>query len=237
MPKAEAVQFLSEGLSLRGRFRAATRGPGPAAVICHPHPQFGGSMDNNVVYALEAHLFARGISTLCFNFRGVGGSEGEYSEMRGETMDAIGALGYLASRPETDPSRIGLAGYSFGGLMAVRAASRIASLAGFEVDDPAARVPAPAALALISPMTPAGGWKRSDWNAAFYAAPPPTLLLTGTRDQFCPVNSAKDLSINLGSVCRLVFIEGVDHFYMGAEDEAGVNAADFMEGALRPKAK
>ncbi|HUT52715.1 MAG TPA: alpha/beta fold hydrolase [bacterium] len=237
MNEVEIVQVASGGLMLEGRFRprAVKRGEsgGAGAVICHPHPRFGGSMDNNVVCALEDHLASLGVATLCFNFRGVGGSQGEWDEMRGEVDDVLGALTWLAKRPELDAGRIGLAGYSFGGLMAAYACARIGKAAG----ERAARNNHGSdfrvkALALVSPMPPARGWEAEKELMPMYAKPPPAIIIAGTADRFCPVKSAQDLAVRIGPEARLVILEGVDHFYGEREDEAGKNCAEFMARSL-----
>src|SRR5512143_822587 len=114
---AAPVSFSSGSLRLAGRLATPTGARG-AAVICHPHPLYGGSMDNNVVAALERSLQAAGYATLAFNFRGVGGSDGGYGDFDGECDDARAALAFLRARggaPE-----IVLAGYSFGAMVALR---------------------------------------------------------------------------------------------------------------------
>ncbi len=90
--KEQQVTFPSQQLTLEGLYApqkdpAAPRG----AVVCHPHPQYGGSMYNNVVEAALAALWGRGFATLRFNFRGVGESEGSYGGGEGEALDAVAA--------------------------------------------------------------------------------------------------------------------------------------------------
>lgn len=234
------VNFASGGLTLEGRFASGSAGPvrergAAGVVICHPHPRFGGSMDNNVVYALEEHWGGRGLATLCFNFRGAGKSEGEWDDMRGEVDDVISALSFLAKRPEVDAERIGLAGYSFGGLMAVKAVSRIEkNIKAREREKKNGDNFRVKALALISPMPPAKGWEAEKELAPFYDNPSPTLIVAGTADRFCPVKSAQDLSIQIGPEARLVIVEGADHFFIGKEDEISAHAAGFMERLIRP---
>ncbi len=94
------------------------------AVICHPHPLFGGSMDNNVVEALEQGFRLSGFTTLRFNFRGVGYSEGAYDEGIGEVRDAIAACAF-SRRLLGEESSLVLAGYSFGAWIAAKAALQI----------------------------------------------------------------------------------------------------------------
>jgi uncharacterized protein len=92
------------------------------AVVCHPHPLYGGTMDNKVVYTLARALQSVGIATLRFNFRGVGKSAGAYDHGRGETSDAAAVADYGASRW---PGReLVLAGFSFGAYVALSLASQ-----------------------------------------------------------------------------------------------------------------
>jgi len=93
-----------------------------AAVICHPHPLYGGSMWNNVVDALEIGFFQAGFTTLKFNFRGVGGSTGRYDGGAGEMSDVAAACLFLRERTG-GRERLVLAGYSFGAWVCARAAT------------------------------------------------------------------------------------------------------------------
>ena len=95
--KEERVTFKSGELTLEGMIAYPDAGAGPhrAAVVCHPHPLYGGSMYNNVVDAALEALHARGFATLRFNFRGVGQSEGEFDNGKGEADDAVAAVRFL----------------------------------------------------------------------------------------------------------------------------------------------
>jgi alpha/beta superfamily hydrolase len=97
------------------------------AVICHPHPLYGGSMYNNVVEAMEEGFVLSGLSTVRFNFRGVGDSEGAYDEGNGEVHDVIAACTFMRNLLGAE-GRLVLAGYSFGAWVASRAAARIGGL-------------------------------------------------------------------------------------------------------------
>ena len=114
-----------------GRLEALIEEPAPgagparlAAVICHPHPLFGGTLHNKVVHTLARTLRSEGAATLRFNFRGVGASEGTHDEGVGETEDALAAVASARARWPGVP--LVLAGFSFGGAMAIRAASAAA---------------------------------------------------------------------------------------------------------------
>jgi alpha/beta superfamily hydrolase len=95
--------------------------PRLVAVVCHPHPLFGGTMHNKVVHTLARALRAGGAATVRFNFRGVGASEGAHDEGAGETGDALAAVRWARERwPGLD---LVLAGFSFGAVVAIRAAA------------------------------------------------------------------------------------------------------------------
>lgn len=93
-----------------------------AGVICHPHPLFSGTMNSKIVTTLEKIFLACGVAALRFNFRGVGTSEGHYDQCIGEVDDALAAVDWLKNRYPQLP--IWLAGFSFGGSVAIRAATR-----------------------------------------------------------------------------------------------------------------
>src|SRR5271165_5943806 len=119
-----------ERLSIEGQagaLQAIVEDPGAEgpsyAVICHPHPLFGGSMDNKVVTTLARAMRDAGISTLRFNFRGVGASLGTYDEGVGETLDAAAVASFGASR--WPGRRLVLGGFSFGAYVALRLAQQL----------------------------------------------------------------------------------------------------------------
>jgi hypothetical protein len=102
---------------------AAPQAPRGIGVIAHPHPLFGGTMDNKVVTTLARAFTDAGIATLRFNFRGVGASGGAHDEGRGETEDMLRVVEHARSAFGEVP--LVLAGFSFGGAVAVRASSRV----------------------------------------------------------------------------------------------------------------
>jgi alpha/beta superfamily hydrolase len=123
MVDSRPVTFASDDLTLEGILHLPAGEPAPGIVVCHPHPQYGGDMHNNVVDALCDTALAGGAVALRFNFRGTGGSEGSHDKGIGERNDVRAALAYLRDLPEVDGNRVALAGYSFGAALAVRAAS------------------------------------------------------------------------------------------------------------------
>jgi hypothetical protein len=101
--------------------RGADDAPQLAALVCHPHPLYGGTLHNKVVHRVASALHEMGAAVLRFNFRGVGASEGHYDQGRGETEDARAALGWL--RAQFPGARVWLAGFSFGSWIAARLAA------------------------------------------------------------------------------------------------------------------
>ncbi|HKN01636.1 MAG TPA: alpha/beta fold hydrolase [Candidatus Binataceae bacterium] len=189
------VTFRSGELQLEGLMASPTAASG-AAVVCHPHPTYGGSMHNNVVEAVLDALWRRGYATLRFNFRGVGESEGEYDGGQGEADDARAAVSFLAERAAV--KAVTLAGYSFGASVAMRA-----GLADAAID----RV---IAVALPIAMTNSG---------VGGPAAKPVLLVSGDCDSYSPVDPLRALALKLGDAAHLEIIGGADHFFGGDEPQ------------------
>ncbi len=166
--------------------------PAPGAVVCHPHPHYGGDMDNNVVLAACRALVDRGYAALRFNFRGVGRSEGRFGQGVAEQDDVRAALTHLAAQPEVDGKRVGLIGYSFGAMVAAEVASGDLR-----------------ALALVSP--PLG---FSDLRVAWGC---PALVVGGEADPIAPADRLRVVAEAPGVELRLV--SGADHSWWGYEDE------------------
>ncbi len=119
---ARRVRFPSaDGLQLEGRLTAGSRDRG--VLLCHPHPLYGGSMLTPVILTVEAAFHAAGFTTLAFNFRGVGGSEGTHGEGRSQVADVAGALVFLRGSLDAAPRLIAVAGYSFGSHVGGQAAA------------------------------------------------------------------------------------------------------------------
>ncbi len=179
------------GLRLEGYlgFTAGTRG---GLVVCHPHPLYGGDMENPVVTRTAEVAREVGLATLRFNFRGVGASNGTHDEGRGEQDDVRAALAALAAKlPLGRP--LGLAGYSFGAWVSARVATQEPSLSALGLIAP------PLAMLEFSvPVTP-----RLD-----------VLLVAGTRDPYCPPSEFERLASQLPAA-RTVTIDGADHFFFG----------------------
>jgi len=206
--KEEHVTFRSGELTLEGLLARPPAGASqPCAVVCHPHPLYGGSMHNNVVEAVLAAMWSLGYATLRFNFRGVGASEGEHDGGRGERDDALAALAFLASQPGVRKDAAVLAGYSFGAMAAMGA-----GLASDEV----ARIVAVALPVAMGDFS-AGGIARK-----------PVLLLSGDSDSYSPISRLRSLQAALGESAQLEIIAGTDHFFGGKEDELAAAIAAAM---------
>ena len=187
-----------------GRLEARVAMPTGAAagvVICHPHPLYGGDMDNHIVAVAAAACQGAGLATLRFNFRGVGGSSGSHDEGRGEQGDAGAALDHLATLlPVGAP--LALAGYSFGAVVAAALAADGRSLAGLALVAP------PLAFPGRDPLRPPTALRG------------PLLVVAGSADAYCPPDALERLAKTMpGATVRV--IEGADHFFAGTLDPLG----------------
>lgn len=124
LPRSENFSIEGPAGALEALLESPPEGePRGAAVICHPHPEQGGTMRNKVVHTLARAFVAEGFSALRFNFRGVGQSDGGFDEGEGEFQDALAAVEAMKQR--TGDPGLWLAGFSFGAAIAVRAAAEI----------------------------------------------------------------------------------------------------------------
>jgi hypothetical protein len=202
--REEGVTFAASGLRLEGRLALPAEAR-VAAVVCHPHPEYGGTMDSSVVAATTLALRHAGIATLRFNFRGVGVSEGRYSGSFAEVEDARAAAAVLAEK--LPGARLVLGGYSFGAIVALRAGH----------DEPG--IERLFAIALPAPLFEIGFLGRST---------KPKLFLLGDRDQYCPFETLEAEVGKLAGENRLARLEGADHFLFGFEEQVGQAVVDFV---------
>jgi alpha/beta superfamily hydrolase len=210
--KKTRVSFSSGGLVLEG-ILAVPEGAGPfsAVIVCHPHPLYGGSMDNNVVNSLSETLTQASVVSLKFNFRGVGGSQGEFDQGIGKQEDVEAAISFISAVKEVDLERIGLAGYSAG--------AGFAFPVGFNDD----RI---RALAAISPPLP-----MFDFDF-LKGCPKPKLLISGSRDELIPIDQFLEFCQNLSEPKECVSIEGADHFWWGYESLLAAKVTAFFTEVL-----
>ena len=161
------------------------------AVICHPHPQHGGTMDNKVVQTLARAYVQLGYRAVRFNFRGVGASAGSWDEGRGEIDDALAVI--EAQRAAAPALPLALCGFSFGGYVAAQAASRLAA------GQPVQR------LVLVAPAT-----SRFEMPAE---VPKDTVVIHGDADDVVPL--ASTLAWARPQVLPVLVLPGVGHFFHG----------------------
>ena len=177
--------------------------PTLAAVVCHPHPLFGGTMHNKVIYQTAKTMDALGIPVLRFNFRGAGLSFGEHDRGRGERDDVQAALDFLSSEFPGVPLLV--AGFSFG------------SWVGLQVGCENQRVSHLIGLGIPVNNTDFSFLSRCD---------KPKLFVHGSNDEFGSVENVKTLVASLPGENHLVVVEGADHFFAGKLDyfNAAINA-------------
>jgi len=187
------------------------RAPRRAAVVCHPHPQAGGTMNNNVVYRVAKALEDRGTAVLRFNFRGVGRSTGSYGDGVAECEDAQAALDFMATRHPDLP--LWIAGFSFG--------SRVGLLTG--IRDP--RVSRLLGVGLAVRM----------FDLSFLEGPRggrPLAVIQGANDEYGGREEIEALLARLDEPKRLSIVEGATHLFPGKLDElerAAGEAIDWLE--------
>jgi alpha/beta superfamily hydrolase len=173
--------------------------PPLAAVVCHPHPLFGGTMHNKVVYQMAKTLHRFGLPVLRFNFRGTGLSEGTHDEGRGEQDDVSAALDFLASEYLGAPLLV--SGFSFGSWVGLRAGCRDARVAD-----------------LIGLGLPVGNLETPEFSY-LEACDKPKLLVSGELDAYGPPEKLKALVERfrppLKERTRVAIISGADHFFVG----------------------
>jgi uncharacterized protein len=198
-PETSSIRSLSLA-GPAGRLEALLNAGSPsathAAVVCHPHPLYGGTLHNKVVFHAMKALNSFGFPVLRFNFRGTGLSEGEHANGVGEVEDVHAALDWL-EREYSLP--IIFAGFSFGAAVGLRAS----------YDDP--RVPALIALGL-----PAVAVENRFYDFEFLReCVKPKLFVSGSRDQYAPPGKLEALVATFAEPKKVVRIEAGDHFFEG----------------------
>jgi hypothetical protein len=167
-----------------------------AAVVCHPHPLYGGTLHNKVVFHAMKALNQFGFPVLRFNFRGAGLSHGEHDSGRGEIEDVRTALAWLEQEFHLP---LIFAGFSFGAAVGLRAAC------------PDSHVEA--LVALGTPISPIED-RSYDYNF-LQSCTKPKLFVSGSRDQFASKAKLEALLSSLPEPKKLVIIEAADHFFEG----------------------
>lgn len=210
--KREHIRFDCAGFLLEGMLHIPTNiGPFVTVIVCHPHPLYGGNMDNNVVISVTNSLSNAGILALRFNFRGVGNSGGAYDNGLGEQEDVRAALLFLTTIPSVKADYIGLIGYSAGASF---------SLPVGVYDE---RIKA---LAAISPPI-----SMTDFSY-LGDCPKPKLLVSGSTDDFTPADIFLSFCQKLMEPKEYLIIDGADHFWSGFEAKLATYITKFFTGVL-----
>ena len=196
---------------LEGRYHPQAERDAPIALILHPHPQFGGTMNNKVVYNLHYAFHRLGFSVLRFNFRGVGRSQGEFDQGIGELSDAASALDHLQHLcPNARTCYV--AGFSFGAWIGMQLLMRRPEITGF-----------------VSVAPPANMYDFT------FLAPCPSsgLIVNGEADRFAPPGDIEKLAAKLRTQKGITIthrtIAGANHFFDEGMDEMVSTVEDYMK--------
>jgi alpha/beta superfamily hydrolase len=191
------VIFTGPAGRIEGRFQPAKHKNGPIAIILHPHPQFGGTMNNAITYQLFYMFAKRGFAVLRFNFRGVGRSQGEFDHGEGELSDAASALDWVQTlHPEARACWV--AGFSFGSWIGMQLLMRRPEIEGFISIAPQANL----------------------YDFSFLAPCPSSgLIIHGDQDKVAPPKDVQTLVDKLktqkGIIVEQTIMPGANHFFEG----------------------
>ena len=177
------------------------------AVVCHPHPLYGGSMDNKVVHYTAKTLLEMGFTVLRFNFRGVGTSAGKHDNAVGEVDDAMIAVDWL--RQQFPGKALLLAGFSFGAYIAARAAA----LTQADV------------LITIAPAV-------NLYDFSLIEVECPWLLIQGDADEVVPPEQVKAWVTQNNRLSRVIWLEGASHFFHGRLLDLSRGIKDWLVDAI-----
>jgi alpha/beta superfamily hydrolase len=208
------VIFLGEKGRIEGRWHPAKTRNAPIAIILHPHPQFGGTMNNPVIYHLYYTFANRGFSVLRFNFRGVGRSQGSFDHGQGELSDAAAALDW-AQATNPDARACWIAGFSFGAWIGMQLLMRRPEVEGF------ISVAAPASLYDFSFLAP---------------CPSSGLFVHGDKDAVVPTTAVAQLVEKLktqkGIVIEQQIVRGANHFFDGKVEQLMEVVGEYLDKRL-----
>lgn len=203
---------------IEGRYQPSPSKTAPIAVMLHPHPLHGGTMNNKVVYALYQTFVRRGFTTLRFNYRGVGRSQGNFDRGEGELADAAAALDWLQAT-HSQAESVWIAGFSFGAWIGMQLLMRRPEIAGF-----------------ISVAPPAGLF---DFG---FLAPCPSsgLIISGGQDEIIPDGAVealvKKLSAQRGITITHHPIKAANHYFSDHLDEVSKTVDKYLLESMQPKA-
>ena len=208
------VMFTGPEGRLEGRYHQSKEEHAPIALILHPHPQYGGTMNHKVVFSLFHVFVNRGFSVLRFNTRGVGRSQGRFDNGMGELSDAAAALDWLQSM-NADAKSCWIAGYSFGAWIGMQLLMRRPEIDCF-----------------ISVAPPA-----NSYDFAFLAPCPSSGLIVGAeKDEVVPLADIQKLvarlSLQKGITVELRTIKGANHFFHDSLDKLAVDVDKYVAKCL-----
>jgi alpha/beta superfamily hydrolase len=208
------IIFTGPAGRLEGRFQPAKRKNGPIAIVLHPHPQFGGTMNNQIVYQLFYMFSKRGFAVLRFNFRGVGRSQGEFDHGAGELSDAAAALDWVQSI-HPDAKSCWVAGFSFGAWIGMQLLMRRPEIEGF---------------ISIAPQP-------NLYDFTFLAPCPSSgLIIHGENDKVAPPKDVQTLVDKLktqkGIKIEQQIVKGANHFFENSIDGLIESCADYLDRRL-----
>jgi uncharacterized protein len=197
-PSSSITSFFLQGAAgkLEALLNAGVENPSHAALVCHPHPLYGGTLHNKVVFHAMKALQTFGFPVLRFNFRGTGLSEGEHDKGNGEMGDVRSALDWLEAKFACP---LLFAGFSFGAAVGLRAAcadERVEALIGMGL-----------------PVTPIDE-RRYDYDF-LGSCTKPKLFVSGSRDQFGPRVQLEQTFASMAEPKKLVIVDAGDHFFEG----------------------
>lgn len=186
----EPVRIPVEDITLDGRLVVPPRATA-GAVVCHPHPQYGGDMENALVVRLAGALADAGFATLRFDFRGVGASGGRHDKGRGEVDDVRAATALVRER--LGVPAVAVVGYSFGSLMGMQAAAA----------DPGS----------VTGVVAIGPPVRMVGLEFLAGCRVPIAFVVGDRDRFCPIAALEAARARYAPASTQTIIPGADHFF------------------------
>ena len=209
-PQAERLRLAGPAGAVEALLETPARldaTPAAFGVICHPHPLYGGTMDNKVVWTLARAFQELGTPTIRFNFRGVGASEGSHAEGPGEVADALAVIAH--GRERWPQAVLWLAGFSFGGVVAIRAAASTH----------------PTRLVTVAPgitRLEVGDAPTPDY---------PWLIVQGDADDVVPAEAVIAWARTLTPAPRLTVLPGAGHFFHGRINELRDTVLEFLRAA------
>ncbi len=191
---------------------AGTTAPAAFMVVCHPHPQHGGTMHNKVVTTLARCAHELGVPTLRFNYRGVGASAGTYDGGLGETEDALAAVAW--GRQRWPDAQLWLGGFSFGGVVALRASTT-------------------RGVGTVSRLVTVAPALGRNFGAPREISVPscPWLIVQGDADEVVDASVVVDWAEQLQPPPELVVLPGVGHFFHGQLLALQTQVIPFLRGA------